>query len=168
MTDDRPPPRADLVSAIFWMVFGGAIVVASWRMDRLEHMGAPAYTAPGLVPGILGLIILLLGALLGLRAFRARRLHRPAPDSAATDRGWSRVAVVLLLFLGYAIGLVGHTPFWLGTFLFVFAFVLLFEYPMRKERGQVARGVAMAVVYGAGTSVLVSQVFEKVFLVRLP
>jgi hypothetical protein len=47
-------------------------------------------------------------------------------------------------------------------------FVLIFEYPQRKERGQVVRGAVMALVYGAGTSAVVSMVFERVFLVRLP
>jgi Ca2+/Na+ antiporter len=168
VTDDLPSPRADLVSAIVWIVCGSAIAVGSWRMDRLEHMGAAAYTAPGLVPGILGGVILLLGVLLGLRAIKAQRLVRAAPEGGPGDRGWRRVGLVLALFLGYAVGLVGHAPFWLGTFVFVFAFVLLFEYPQRRERGEVARGVGMAFLYGAGTSLIVSQVFEKVFLVRLP
>jgi hypothetical protein len=161
----RPSPRADLWSALAWIFLGGAIVTASWRMDRLEHLGATGYTAPGLVPGILGGVILLLGALLGARALRQKTV-RAAPE--AGDRGWARVAVVLLLCLGYAVGLVGHAPFWLGTFLFVFLFVLIFEHPQRRERGQVLRGVAMALVYGAATSLVVSTVFEKVFLVRLP
>ena len=77
--------------------------------------------------------------------------------------------VVLVLCLGYAVGMVGHgVPFWLATLVFVFLFVLIFEYPLRKERNQVPRGVAMALVYAVCTSVIVSQVFEKVFYVRLP
>jgi putative tricarboxylic transport membrane protein len=165
VTDDRPSPRADLWSAVFWIVLGGVIVGASWRMDRLEKMGAPLHTAPGLVPGILGAVILLLGVLLAVRAVRA-----PAGAASAGEASgaWGRVAVVLVLCLGYAVGLVGHAPFWLGTFLFVFLFVLIFEYPLRRERAQVPRGVLMAFVYGAVTSAVVSLVFERVFLVRLP
>jgi hypothetical protein len=152
---------------MFWIVLGGAIAVGAWRMDRLEHLGATFYTAPGLVPGVLGLAILLLGVLLALRSIRAPARRRDA-GGAGGDHGWARVALVLALCLGYAVGLVGHAPFWLGTFLFVFLFVLIFEYPQRKERSQVARGVVMALVYGAATSAIVSLVFEKVFLVRLP
>lgn len=165
MADPRPSPRADLWSAVGWIVLGGAIAVASWRMDRLEHMGAAVYTAPGLVPGILGLVILLLGVLLAVRSLRSRA---PPPGEREGSGAWRRVALVLALCLGYAVVLVGRVPFWLATFLFVFVFVLIFEHPQRRERGQVARGVAMAAVYGAGTSALVSLVFAEVFLVRLP
>jgi hypothetical protein len=155
---------------VFWVVLGGVIVGASWRMDRLEKMGATAYTAPGLVPGILGVVILLLGVLLAVRAVRTPVAPAEGVDveGAAAAGAWGRVAVVLVLCLGYAVGLVGHAPFWLGTFLFVFLFVLIFEHPTRRERGQVRRGVLMAFVYGAATSAIVSTVFEKVFLVRLP
>lgn len=165
MTDERPSPRADLWTAVFWIVLGGAIVVASWRMDRLAHLNAPAYTVPGLVPGLLGAAITLLGVLLGVRAVR----QGAGAGAADVDvDGWRRVALVLALCLGYAVGLVGHAPFWLGTFLFVSLFVLIFEYPQRKARGQVPRGIVMALVYGAATSAVVSLVFAKVFLVRLP
>jgi Tripartite tricarboxylate transporter TctB family len=166
--DDRATPTADLWSAIAWIVLGAAIVIGSWRMDRLEHLGATLYTAPGLVPGILGAGIALLGVILALRS---RGGLAASPRKAARDAeagGTGRVAVVLVLCLGYAVGLVGHIPFWLGTFLFVALFIGYFEYPMRRERGQPLRGVAMAIVYGAATSAIVSLVFEKVFLVRLP
>lgn len=167
MTGERPSPRADLWSAVFWIVLGGAIVVGSWRMDRLAHMNAPPYTVPGLVPGLLGAVIALLGVMLGVRAVRLGGASRAGSAPADAD-GWRRVVVVLVLCLGYAVGLVGHAPFWLGTFLFVSLFVLVFEYPQRKASGQVARGVLMATVYGAATSAVVSLAFTKVFLVRLP
>jgi hypothetical protein len=165
VTDERPSRRADLWSAAFWIALGGAIVVASWRMDRLAHINAPVYTVPGLVPGLLGAVIALLGVLLGVRA--ARQGAGGASGGIDAD-GWRRVALVLALCLGYAVGLVGHAPFWLGTFLFVSLFLLIFEYPQRRARGQVRRGVVLALVYGAATSAVVSLVFEKVFLVRLP
>ncbi len=166
--DDHPAPRADLWSALAWIVLGTAIVAGSWRMDRLEHLGATLYTAPGLVPGILGAVIALLGVLLALRSRGALAATPRRAAADAGDGGTGRVAVVLVLCLGYAVGLVGHIPFWLGTFLFVALFIGLFDYPVRRERGQTVRGVVMAMVYGAGTSAVVSLMFEKVFLVRLP
>lgn len=151
------------------MVFGAAIAIASWRMDRLEHMGATLYTAPGLVPGILGLVIVLLGVLLALRGARGRGgPARPDAAGGAGSTGGARVALVLALCLAYAAVLVGRAPFWLATFLFVAVFIALFEAPMRSARGRRARGIAMALVYGAATSALVTYVFQELFLVRLP
>lgn len=145
-------------------------------MDRLEDQGASIYTAPGLVPGLLGAIIALFGVLLARRALATGRgaatiptdddaRSSPAGADAATSR---RFAVALVLCLVYAIALVGHLPFWLATGVFVTAFIAFFEYPVRNSRGQVARGIGMALVYGTLTSAVVSLVFEQVFLVRLP
>jgi hypothetical protein len=141
----------DRVQGAVWALGGGAIVYASWTMDRLERHGAALYTAPGLVPGLLGLVLLLLGVALALRRKRA--------EPTALRAG--NTPLVLLLCLGYAIGLVGRAPFWLATFVFVTAFIALFEYPARRQ-------MALAPLYGAATSLIVTYLFETVFLVRLP
>ena len=121
-------------------------------MDRLERHGAALYTAPGLVPGLLGLVIFMLGAMLALRS---------PVSKVSLGGGWAGTALVLASCLGYAIGLVGRAPFWLATFVFVTAFIALFEYPVRRR-------MAVAPVYGAATSLLVTWLFQSVFLVRLP
>ena len=144
--------RSDRVQGAVWALGGGAIVYASWTMDRLERHGAALYTAPGLVPGLLGLVILLLGV--GL-ALRKRQAQPAAPMSVGNT------PLVLVLCLGYAIGLIGWLPFWLATFAFVTAFIAVFEYPVRRR-------MALAPVYGAVTSLLVTYLFETIFLVRLP
>ena len=145
--------RRDLVQGAIWALGGGAIVYASWTMDRLERHGAALYTAPGLVPGLLGLVLLVLGVVLAVR-------NRAVPVPAADVR-WGNTPLVLVLCLGYAVGLVGRAPFWLATFLFVTTFIAIFEYPLRRR-------MAMAPVYGAATSLIVTYLFESVFLVRLP
>ena len=147
--------KSDTIQGLAWIAAGGAIVYASWTMDRLERHGAALYTAPGLVPGLLGVVLLGLGVVLALRAARDR-------DSArSSSLAWGNTPLVLALCLGYAIGLIGRVPFWLATFVFVTAFIAIFEYPAR-------RGMALAPVYGAATSLVVSYLFETVFLVRLP
>jgi hypothetical protein len=144
--------RADLLQGALWALGGGAIVHASWTMERLERLGAPTYTAPGLVPGLLGLVLMVLGVALALR--------RRAPAPAAPLR-WGNTPLVLALSLGYAAGLVGRVPFWLATFVFVSAFIAVFEYPSRVR-------MALAPLYGIATSAVVTYLFESVFLVRLP
>lgn len=135
-------------------------MAGSWTMDRLERYGAALYSAPGLVPGLLGMVLLVLGVLLGVRALREGALRSGSADPSLRQ-GWGGAALVLALCFGYAVGLVGHAPFWLATFLFVTAFVAVFEYPSLRR-------MATAPLYGAGTSFLVTTLFEAVFLVRLP
>ena len=139
-----------------WALGGGVIVYASWTMDRLERHDAALYTAPGLVPGLLGLVLLVLGVVL---AVRASRRGIQAERSAAFT--WGNTPLVLVLCLGYAVGLVGRVPFWLATFVFVSAFIAVFEYPSRRR-------MAAAPLYGIATALAVTYLFESVFLVRLP
>ncbi|MGH8732155.1 MAG: tripartite tricarboxylate transporter TctB family protein, partial [Burkholderiales bacterium] len=136
-----------------WALGGGTIVYASGTMDRLERHGAAFFTAPGLVPGLLGLVLLVLGVVLALR-------NRPVAAASPPFR-WGNTPLVLALCLGYAVGLVGRAPFWLATFVFVTAFIAVFEYPARRR-------MAFAPLYGVATSLAVSYLFESVFLVRLP
>jgi hypothetical protein len=157
-----PPPnvstaRSDLHGRLFWMALGLAVVVGAWRMDRFEAMGATVYTAPGLVPGLFGLALLLLGA--GL-AWRSRRA---APGDVAPPLLNARVVGVLLLTLVYALMGIGHLPFGPVTALFVAVFCWWFN-----EGAAPLRRVAMAALTGVATAVLVVLVFERLFYVRLP
>ena len=171
--DNKVSAQADFIAAWLWVGFGLAVMIAAWRMDRLESQGATPYTAPGLVPGILGAVLLLFGLLLALRAARAGgnrlRTIRWAPDGQ-TRAVAMRVGALLALGLAYAAGLVGHggIPFWLATFVFVAIFILVFDWTRRRDAGQTTRGVLFAVAIGAGTAFVVSYVFQEVFLVRLP
>lgn len=175
---DASSPRADLVAAVLWMVFGAAITVGAWTMDRLEHRHINPYEIPGLVPGVLGAVILLLGLALAVRAVARGAMGGartagagPAavgPEGAAEAR--RRMAQVLAATLVYALVLVGHgVPFWLATFVFVAGFIWHFDGERQRElgRGPGARGWR-ALVFGAATSATVTLVFEQIFLVRLP
>lgn len=171
--DKKVSAQADFIAAWLWVAFGLAVVIGAWRMDRLESRGASLYTAPGLVPGVLGGVLLLFGLMLALRAARAggHRLGAIRWALATQSRvAATRVGAFLVIGLGYAAGLVGHggVPFWLATFVFVTLTILVFDWDRRQLAGQRARGLVLAVTVGAGTAFVVSYVFQEVFLVRLP
>jgi hypothetical protein len=151
--------RADLRGGLGWMAFGSLVVVASWRMDRFESMGGTIYTAPGLVPGLFGAMLVLLGAALAWRGWRQRGRGADA-SGALLNR---RIAGTLVLSLIYAAVLIGRVPFTLATAAFVTLFTGLYgdaERPLRRW------GVALAA--GVLTAAAVLVVFEHIFLVRLP
>ena len=75
----RPSARADLFCAALLVVFGAAVVVGAWNMDRLQNQGATLYSYPGLVPGLLGAAIALMGAMLGGRAVAQGAFSPSAP-----------------------------------------------------------------------------------------
>ncbi|MBK9117646.1 MAG: tripartite tricarboxylate transporter TctB family protein [Betaproteobacteria bacterium] len=167
-------PRSDLNTALVWVALGAAIVVASWRMERMTAQGADLYTAPGLWPGVVGLALALLG---GLLAWRSLVRAREAGWDAAAPRGETlvptpRFALAAGLFLVYALLGVGRgLPFWLSTALFVAAFVFLFRRANRKvgdATGSDRGDAVLAVVCGVATAAVVTLVFEQLFFVRLP
>jgi putative tricarboxylic transport membrane protein len=163
--------KADFVTGLIFVALGLAVVVECLRMPRFAELNVEPYTAPGLVPGILGAIIAVLGAILVVRAARAGwRLAEPAPDVTPllADPGTRRVLLAIALCLLYAAGLLGRLPFWLASFLFIVAFVVLFEWPLAAGRSDRLRRALFAVVLAAVISAATSFVFQEVFLVRLP
>ena len=175
--DDEASPRADLVAAALWISFGAAVAVGAWRMDRLERLNINPYEAPGLVPGLLGAMILVLGIALALRAVRRgalRSTHAAAQDSTPASagglQGLGHMAAVFALTLFYALVLIGTgLPFWLATFVFITAFVGLLDRERQRVMGRSpAMQWALAAIYGAAWSAIVTLSFQYIFLVRLP
>jgi len=166
-----PPasPRTDAISAACALAFAVVVVTMSWRMDRLESQGGTLWTAPGLWPGIVGLVLLALAIALAVRS--RKRAGAIGWDTAeANDTPLvptPRFAAAAALFFLYAIGLVGHgLPFWLGTAAFVAFYVYAFhDGTAGRSR---TRRIAVALAIGVATSLVVTLVFERVFLVRLP
>ncbi|MEJ0068095.1 MAG: tripartite tricarboxylate transporter TctB family protein [Pseudomonadota bacterium] len=164
-------PRADLIGALAWMALGVAILIGSVRMDRLENQDVNPYTVPGLLPGLLGIAMMPLGALLGLRSWRrgAFAARRDAPRAGGAPMG--RLALVLGLCLTCGLLLIGHgLPFWLGAALFVTGAILCLQQAQRRAAGQrlTWRALLAATAIGLGAGVVITLVFQEVFLVRLP
>ncbi|MEP7329969.1 MAG: tripartite tricarboxylate transporter TctB family protein, partial [Betaproteobacteria bacterium] len=167
-------PRTDLRTAFFWIACGAGIVFASWQMDRFERQEATLYTAPGLWPGIIGLLLALLGGILVWRSIaRARQSNWDAlaPDDTVLVPA-ARFRLAALMFFVYALLLVGRgLPFWIGTTAFVTTFVYVFRRADRIAAGtpvETRKDATLAIICGIATAVIVSQVFEKLFYVRLP
>jgi hypothetical protein len=164
--------RTDLLSAIGWMTLGIAILIGSVMMDRLEDQDINPYTIPGLLPGLLGIAMMILGALLGLRSWRAPPF-RPAKttDASAGHAGRKRLALVLGLCLAFGVGLVGHgLPFWLTVVIFVTASILSLQYQQRPalEFPIGLRQFAAATAIGLGAGIAITIIFQDLFLVHLP
>lgn len=157
--------RADLIGGVAWIAFGAAIIAASLAMDRLEQFGATLYTAPGLVPGLLGAAIVVLGVALAVRAIRRGALAIAAPSTSERRPGLARIAMAAALALVYSLGLIGRMPFPIATALFVFAFIGWFGV---REGESMKRRLVVAAITAIATAAVVTLVFERVFLVRLP
>ena len=163
--------RADRWFAVLLTALALAVVVESWRMPRLAELGVHPMSAPGLTPGLIGVVLAGLGLALLARSLRPppATSATPTPDdadgaAAAGNIVWWRALLALALCLGYALGLLGRLPFVWATGTFVFAFVAAFGFdrarPWRTAGGALAMAVAVALAVAA--------LFEQLFLVRLP
>ncbi len=72
MAADKGPTRADAIAGLVFMIFGALIVIESWQMPRMEQFGSSIWSAPGVVPGMIGIALAIMGcALLLTLALRA-------------------------------------------------------------------------------------------------
>jgi hypothetical protein len=170
----EPPihPKNDLYDAVGWIALGVAILIGSLLMDRLEQQHINPYTVPGLLPGLLGLMMILLGGILALRSWRRGALTLPVPAPSADDREQRRrIWIVIALVLGYSVVLVGHgLPFWIASAIYVTASILVLQRMSRdvNERRLTARAWLKAIVIGVASGGITALVFQELFLVRMP
>ena len=135
------------------------MLVASWRMDRLESLNINPWSAPGLMPGVLGALMLVFGLALALRPQRAVQLEA---------RGsWRRTALALALCVLFAAGLLGRgLPFSLTAGDFLLGALVTFRVRDGEPwRLRLAASSAAIAIVGA---LAIGYVFQDLFLVRLP
>ena len=129
----------------------------------------PGFTAPGLLPGLLGVLIAVTGLAIVLRSLRRGALAPAAARRLRRRASPRRAALTLVLCLGFAGGLVGHgLPFWLAAALYLFAHIFLLQLPERRAAGTVLRGTLVAAAIAVVAAGVISFVFQDLFLVRLP
>ena len=155
------------MSAALWAALGIVILVASWRMDRLTDRGINPWSAPGLTPGVVGALMVLLALALAVQALRRQPTQPPAEEVKRAS--WASAAVALLLCLLFAgVSLGRGLPFVAEAALFIWVFISVFSWKTWREQGRLWRALAQAAAVALVTAVSLSWLFESVFLVRLP
>ena len=185
MTDPQPPRTAsekrwgsaDHIGGLIWLVFGGAVLYGSWTMDRLANQNVNPVTVPGLVPGLVGAGIMIFALVLLFRRNKPQLVgveeteptHMRGEAEAEQPANWGRVLLSWALCVGFAGALLGRgLPFWLLAGGFVFIHILLLDDPDRIAEQPLARRVITAAIVAVCTAAVVTFVFQKIFLVRLP
>lgn len=164
--------KADFLTGLVLILLSLFVVFESWRMPRLEHLKVHPLSVPGLVPAFLGMVIFVFAVILVVRSVLAGG-HRLGLSLEAARRllaqpGNRRLLVTAILTIGYAGFLVGTIPYGLATGLFIFAFMVIFEWRRGMTRRDHVRLGLVAGILAVGTSVLVTWAFESLFLVTLP
>ncbi|MDR2589278.1 MAG: tripartite tricarboxylate transporter TctB family protein [Spirochaetales bacterium] len=168
---EKSMARSDFYTGIALIAFGLAVTVMALQMPPVTERGQSPYSAPGLLPALLGGVIIVLSAVMFVRAVRKLRgeftLSRGGVKNFFAETGTRRMSLTIFLCLAYVLSL-GRIFFPLATFLFVFIFVLVFEYekavPVRAQK----KKFALAALLAGITSAAVTGVFQYIFLVNLP
>lgn len=160
--------RADTLIGAIVFVVGVAILVGALAMPRFEHRSADPLTVPGITPGMLGAIILALGALLAIRGVRRAGTENPLGITQWSSSAVRRTLFTLGALLTYGFALFGNLPFMPATAIFVFGFTVGVEL-MRDDRStKLVTTLAGAAVLAAASSLIIWLVFSKIFLIQLP
>jgi Tripartite tricarboxylate transporter TctB family len=169
--DPTASRSADRIGGLIWVMFGAAVVYGSWTMDRLESLGVPPLTAPGLVPGLLGLGCILFGLILLSRrgAPVAPAEHRSEGKPSGQPFEWRRTALSWALCVTYAGALLGRgPPYGLITAAFLFGHLVLLDESEQVPATPSRRRLVAAAIIAPVTAAAVTLIFQVLFLVRLP
>ena len=166
-------PRGEWLGVAFWAGLGTSVFVAGWRMDRLSHQGIAPWSAPGLLPAVVGALMVAFALVLAQQAWR----RGPREDESGADSGaaaadassWGSsalAALVCVLFAGASLG--RGWPFQLEAALFILGFTALFSWRAWRTEGRTARRLAQTAAIAVVAAAAISWLFESLFLVRLP
>jgi len=153
-------------------VFGFSITIMSINMPRLEEKDINPYTAPGVVPAFLGVVITLMAFVLFIRTIVKKdflpRFHKDSLQANFTDPANIRLLITTVLCLLYALVLIGRLPYVISTFLFILAFILLFELKYDSVKESAKKIILKATIQSVITTAAVASSFKYLFLVDLP
>ncbi|MFO7730160.1 MAG: tripartite tricarboxylate transporter TctB family protein [Spirochaetia bacterium] len=170
--NEKDMPKADFISSLVLLGFSLSVVVMSINMPRLENREVNPLSVPGIVPGFLGVVIGIFALIMLVRSIRQRgyilEINAEKTRAFFIKDSILRAIGTIALTLVYAWGLVGRLPYLLATFLFVFAFIGIFEYekndPPKRKKKKLLIAALMAII----SSAIVTAVFRYLFLVSLP
>ena len=169
--DQRTMYKADFITSIVLIAFSISMLVFSLELPRLQHRNINPWTVPGLVPGFISVVVLVLATVLLIRSLinRGHRLGLTGEGIVGFLKGetFFRLALTVALVIIYAVFLVGTVPYWIATFVYIITFILIFELrPAEKPR--VGRVLILASVEAVIATAVVAGVFQYLFLVDLP
>ena len=164
--------KADYLTGLSLILFSVYVLIESWRMPRLEHLQAHPLSVPGIVPAFLAVVLLIFGLILVGRSVNAGGhrlgLSREGFRRILADPGNRRLLLTAVLTVVYAGVLVGRTPYGPATGLFIFVFVVAFEWRRGMSLREWMRVGLAAAILAIVFASAVSYTFERLFLVTLP
>jgi putative tricarboxylic transport membrane protein len=119
--------RKDLISGIFWLALG--IMFTLWSSSyQIGNFGEPG---PGLLPLILGILLIFFSLILVARGLRAYRTQETG-NTVSLPASWKRIAYTLAVLLSATV-LFEKAGYLLSIFLFMVFLMLWTEWRNMKK-----------------------------------
>jgi len=164
--------KADFLTGVVLIFLSLYVIIESWRMPRLEHLKVHPLSVPGIVPSFIGMVLLFFGIILVIRSIRRGGHHLGFTSEGLrrlfNNSGNQRLLLTAFLTIGYAGFLIGTLPYWLATGLFIFVFIVLFEWGQGTNGARWRRCILPAVFISILSSAAITLLFDRLFLVSLP
>lgn len=165
-------PKADFVVSILLMAFGIWIVIHSLQMPRFTELKANPFSAPGIVPAVLGTIIFVLSLAVFVRSLRHKGyrlgINRETLKVLLRDTSIQRMLLTTVICVIYGLAMIGQMNYYLATFVFVLGFLVLFQYGLSEGTADRRKILIGSLLQAALTAAVVGAVFRYLFLVDLP
>lgn len=168
---EKSMTKADFVTSIVLLAFGITVVVMSIQMPVMADANQSKFSAPGIVPGFIGVMVTLLSFAMLIRSIKRKGMQEIVQKGAAKDllaqETTSRILKTLVICVIYVL-LLGKLWFPLPTALFIFAFIVMFEYDFKSAFKPQIKKIIVAFIIAVVATTLVTVVFQYLFLVNLP
>ena len=165
-------PKADFLMSILLFLFGIFVIILSSQMPNLADQHVSPYSAPGVVPFILGIIFSFLGVVMLIRSIIRKgyliKITGVEIKAWFKDLSTQRFLMTLLISVGYAMILLGRVHYLLATGIYMFLFVFMFEFKKGVKLLNQKKTIFQALLLSVITSGSVYWVFRYLFLVNLP
>jgi len=168
---EKSMTKADFVTSIVLLAFGITVVFMSVQMPTMADANQSKFSAPGIVPGFIGVMLSLLSLTMLIRSIKRKGMQEIITKSATKDllaqETTSRILKTLIICVVYVL-LLGKIWFPLPTALFIFAFIIMFEYDFKSAFKPQIKTVIVAFIIAVVATALITFVFQSLFLVNLP
>jgi hypothetical protein len=169
---DSNMPRADFLTSMILIVVGVAIVWISLEMPRYEDQGGSFLDSPGIVPAMLGILLTALSVVVFIRSIvnKGYKLgwNKASLTAVLKDTRSVRMLVTIAFGVVYGLVMMRWLHFIAATLIFVFVFIVVFEYDLKKPFAVQWKVPVFAAVMSVATTAAVFGAFQYLFLVNLP
>lgn len=163
--------QADFITSLFLSFLGFAVFIISIRMPTFRNLGANPYSAPGIVPAILGVILFILGIVLLVRSVSRKgyriKISIHGMILLLKQKSIQRLMIALFLCIAY-VQLLGKMNYFVLNSLYILIFILSYELDFREKMLKQKKTMIIAFSEAFLIAGLIALVFRYLFLVRLP